>query len=72
MIKKRLRWLIRVGLVEEAPGHVGRPVSEHPVRYANMRLIRVRYELAFDDPVVEKWKWTGGEVDENLVEGDDD
>jgi hypothetical protein len=72
MIKRRLRWLIRVRLVEEAPGHVGTPVSDHPVRYANMRLIRVRYELAFYDPVVKAWKWSGGEVDENLVEEDDD
>jgi hypothetical protein len=62
-------WLAKT---EEARGHVGTPVSEHPVRYANMRLIRVRYELAFHDPVVEKWKKSGGEVDENLVEGDDE
>jgi hypothetical protein len=73
MIRKRLRWLIRVGLVEEARGDVGTPVGEKARSYgSNTRLIRVKYELADDDPVVDNWKASGGEVDENLIEGDEE
>lgn len=57
-IRRHLHWLVAVGLAERAPGHVGEPVNKQKISdYGeNTWLIRIKYELAFHDPVVAAWR----------------
>lgn len=76
-VRDHLTWFAKVGLVEILPATLGEPVDANKVvDYGpNGRMLRVRLELAFADPIVKEWEARGRmparKFDPNLL-GDDD